>query len=185
MQIPLPATAAAAAPAKAAAPVALAEPAPVMATRASAAPRQAAVETVPAAVALGGDEIDSMMGEVQPDLSMDSLAAPVDVAMAEEPVEELSVAIDDPARSRAAGFEIDHAADPDFGRPAAALGAQPQITLTEVAGDDDLFNDPSLAVARMAPGDTREILVPVELADPKRGVKRLKLSVRIRLDSAD
>ena len=38
-----------------------------------------------------------------------------------------------------------------------------ELTLTEVAEDDDLFCDPNLEVARMAAGEMREIVVPVEV----------------------
>lgn len=59
------------------------------------------------------------------------------------------------------------------------------VTLTEVAGDDDLFNDPGLDVAHLSAGETREILIPVELGDAQSGVRRFKLSVQLRLDPLD
>jgi len=37
----------------------------------------------------------------------------------------------------------------------------------------------------MSAGEEREILVPVELGDPERGVRRFKLSLRLRLDPVD
>ncbi len=67
--------------------------------------------------------------------------------------------------------------------PATETAVEPEtVMLTEPAGDVDLFEDPSLDVTRMADGEEREIVVPVELGDDRR---RFKLSIRLRLDSAD
>jgi hypothetical protein len=55
------------------------------------------------------------------------------------------------------------------------------VLLTEVAGDRDLFEDPSLEVARLAAGDAREIVVPVEIGEGTAR-RRFKLSVRLRFD---
>ncbi|HEX4825610.1 MAG TPA: GTPase domain-containing protein [Candidatus Polarisedimenticolaceae bacterium] len=58
------------------------------------------------------------------------------------------------------------------------------VVLTEVASNDDLFNDPTLDVAQMAEGAMREILVPVMLGEG-RHAKRFKLSIRLRLEPVD
>jgi hypothetical protein len=58
------------------------------------------------------------------------------------------------------------------------------VILTEVASGDDLFNDSSLEIARLADGDAREIVVPVMLgAGPS--ARRFKLAIRLRLDPVD
>jgi signal recognition particle receptor subunit beta len=58
------------------------------------------------------------------------------------------------------------------------------LTLTDVASDDDLFADPSLEVAQLADGQAREIIVPVMLGDGA-SARRFKLAIRLRLDAVD
>jgi signal recognition particle receptor subunit beta len=67
----------------------------------------------------------------------------------------------------------------------AAAKPDPEIALTESASDEDLFDDPSLEVARMAPGEVQEIVVPVELGQPAGTVRRFKLTLLMRLDPVD
>ena len=59
-----------------------------------------------------------------------------------------------------------------------------EVVLTEVASDDDLFADPELEVARLDPGDAREIVVPVQLGEG-RSARRFKLTIRLRVDAVD
>ena len=56
------------------------------------------------------------------------------------------------------------------------------VLLTEVASDADLFSDPSLEVAHLEDGQTREIIVPVMLGEGK-AARRFKLAIRLRLDA--
>jgi hypothetical protein len=58
------------------------------------------------------------------------------------------------------------------------------VLLTEAAKDEDLFRDPNLEITRLAAGDARAIVVPVELG---RGndVRRFRLSVILKLDPLD
>ncbi len=58
-----------------------------------------------------------------------------------------------------------------------------EIRLTEIASDDALFLDPMLEVARLEPGQTQEILIPVELTQAGAGVRRFKLALKLRLDA--
>jgi mutual gliding-motility protein MglA len=70
--------------------------------------------------------------------------------------------------------------------PGAERGEDPvpDLVLTEVAEDDDLFNDPGLEVAHLEAGQAREIVVPVLLgAGPS--ARRFKLAIRLRLDPID
>ena len=62
--------------------------------------------------------------------------------------------------------------------------ADPDMLLTEVASDDDLFSDPSLEIAHLASGEAREIIVPVMLGEGKNA-RRYKLAIRLRLDPVD
>ncbi len=93
----------------------------------------------------------------------------------------------------------DEAAAPPPAPPAAARAHEPveepveplseepddaPVLLTEVADDRSLFADPNLEVARMSPGEAREIVVPVELRDGA-AVRRFKLSVTLRLTPVD
>jgi signal recognition particle receptor subunit beta len=130
-----------------------------------------------------------------------------------EPQEAQTAAEEQAASSvdQAPQFEVDHKVDPEW--PAedeatagvaekresvdyqAVLDAlrkesdveptPPPATLTEVVGDKELFEDPSLEIARMASGQEREIVIPVELKDGESGLRRFKLSVRLRLDNVD
>ena len=67
---------------------------------------------------------------------------------------------------------------------ASAEEPQDEVLLTQVADDDELFNDPNLDVASVAPGEEREIVIPVEMG-AEGETKRFKLSVRLRLDPVD
>jgi len=69
--------------------------------------------------------------------------------------------------------------------PVEEMDAQPVVKLTEVVGDKELFEDPSLDIARMAAGQEREILIPVEFKDGEKALHRFKLSVKLRLDQVD
>ncbi len=118
----------------------------------------------------------------------------------------------EPARGHGGAFEIDRGFDPDWAPPAApepavstsraeeALPIMPfpipepesasdestesDMLLTEVASDEDLFTDPSLEIAQLASGETREILVPVMLGEGA-SVRRFKLAIRLRLDPVE
>jgi signal recognition particle receptor subunit beta len=57
--------------------------------------------------------------------------------------------------------------------------------LTEVVGDRDMFDDPSIDVARMVAGEEREIVVPLEIEEPDKTVQRFKLSIRLRMDPVE
>jgi signal recognition particle receptor subunit beta len=66
----------------------------------------------------------------------------------------------------------------------AAANSETDLTLTEVASNDDLFSDPSLEIAQLADGQAREIIVPVMLGEGV-SVRRFKLAIRLRLDAVD
>jgi hypothetical protein len=66
----------------------------------------------------------------------------------------------------------------------AAETPEADLTLTDVASNDDLFADPSLEIAQLADGQAREIIVPVLLGEGV-SVRRFKLAIRLRLDAVD
>ena len=74
--------------------------------------------------------------------------------------------------------------DEDEAAEIAVEEPQDEVLLTEVASDSELFDDPNLDVASVAPGEEREIVVPVEMGRDGE-TKRFKLSVRLRLDPVD
>jgi signal recognition particle receptor subunit beta len=122
-------------------------------------------------------EIDELVGEVQT----------ADVAIADtppEPTAKLDLAappVDEAAPGDdALAIEIE---EEDVGETPGTDEAE--ITLTEAASDDDLFDDPNLEVARLAAGEIREIIVPVEVGDAETGVRRYKLGLKLRLDPVD
>ncbi|MDX1390269.1 MAG: GTPase domain-containing protein, partial [Acidobacteriota bacterium] len=103
-------------------------------------------------------------------------------------------------------FEVDRGFDPEFGDSVRTTAGRPRppqppsledplvagsgtiaddtVLLTEVAADSDLFNDPDLEVARLQPGETREIEVPVEVGEGAN-VRRFKLTIRLHIDGLD
>jgi hypothetical protein len=61
---------------------------------------------------------------------------------------------------------------------------QDDVRLTEVASDEDLFSDPSLEIAHLVVGQTREIMVPVMLGEGATA-GRFKLAIRLRLEPVE
>ena len=59
------------------------------------------------------------------------------------------------------------------------------VTLTEVVGDQALFQDPAMQIAQLASGAGKTIVVPVELGDASTGTRRFKLSIRMCLDPVE
>jgi len=120
------------------------------------------------------------------------------------PIEDvLTKTAPEPPRGDGGEFEIDRGFDPDWAPPAAQASAVPiapfpipepesaseesiedDVRLTEVASDEDLFSDPSLEIAQLASGQTREILVPVMLGEGA-SARRFKLAIRLRLDPVE
>ena len=82
-------------------------------------------------------------------------------------------------RSASAGQPLVVSIDEPQAKPDA------EVVLTELATDEDLFNDPTLDIASVAPGEEREIVIPVELGQTDGVAKRFKLRVRLRLDPLD
>jgi hypothetical protein len=82
------------------------------------------------------------------------------------------------APPRATPIPVHHAEE------AAPRAEDGTVVLEEVAGAKELFEDPSLDVARLSTGEAREILVPVEIVEGA-AVRRFKLSLRLRLDPLD
>ncbi len=100
-------------------------------------------------------------------------------AQAEGPPEAAAVEIEDPVEEPAEelDFEEEQAG-------AHAETAQAEVFLTEVAEDDELFDDPNLDVASIAPGESREVVIPVEIGAEGQA-KRFKLCVRLKLDAIE
>jgi len=94
-----------------------------------------------------------------------------------------------PARVEAARPVAPRAPEPPAPEPLpvrapVAQELEEEVLLTEVASDDELFEDPSLEVARLGGGEQREILVPVQIGEGATA-RRFKLSIRLRLDPID
>jgi signal recognition particle receptor subunit beta len=134
--------------------------------RASGGKRRAAATAPPAAVAtIEVDEIDDLVSEVQqqPEIRVQAdSTAPDDGS----PVFE-SVGTESDLLS------VGLAAEPVDGR---------SVRLTEALGDRDLFDDPTLEVARLLAGDVREIVIPLQVGDEASAPRRYKLSLKLRLD---
>jgi hypothetical protein len=59
------------------------------------------------------------------------------------------------------------------------------VVLTEIADHDrSLFEDPNLAVASMASGESTEIVVPVQIGEGE-DARKYKLSIVLKLDPVD
>jgi signal recognition particle receptor subunit beta len=67
---------------------------------------------------------------------------------------------------------------------AEEVSAHEDVRLTEVASNEDLFSDPSLEIAHLVVGQTREIMVPVMLGEGANA-GRFKLAIRLRLEPVD
>jgi mutual gliding-motility protein MglA len=129
-------------------------------------------ETLPAATetpeALEASEI--VLEEIEPAPPFEPpLSLPEEDELAEEPVAELDEATPIPVRHT--------------NEPADALD-DGTVVLEEIAGREELFEDPDLEIARLASGDSKEIVVPVEIVEGTT-VRRFKLSLRLRLDPLD
>jgi signal recognition particle receptor subunit beta len=157
-----------------------AEPVAVAATAVTVGPADELPDEAPATT-YATQEIDDLVGEVQAaDLPTPDVTPEIPIVdAAPTPTEE---AIDDAeaAAPPMATQEPDDTATVDAGEAGDA-----EITLTEVASDDDLFDDPNLEVARLAAGQAREIVIPVEVGDADTGIRRYKLGLRLRLDPVD
>ncbi|MCH7780505.1 MAG: hypothetical protein IH848_06635, partial [Acidobacteria bacterium] len=97
----------------------------------------------------------------------------------------------EPGATRSSDPEFDAVGGPDFtdqpdtSHTEASTTESPQeVLLTQAADDHELFDDPNLDVAGIAPGEEREIVIPVEIGAAGQ-TKRFKLSVRLRLDPVD
>ena len=57
--------------------------------------------------------------------------------------------------------------------------------LTDAVRDTELFETSGLDVARLAAGEEREIVIPLEVEESDRTVQRFKLSIRLRMEPID
>jgi signal recognition particle receptor subunit beta len=126
-------------------------------TATAVAPAAPAVTTGGGSPGFNEDEIDDLMNEVQ---------------AADDVVETLERAVEETMPKAAASEPV-------------VSDAPAEISLTESASDDDLFNDPNLEVARMSTGETTEIIIPVEVGSEEQGFRRFKLSLKLNLDAVD
>jgi len=143
-------------------------PMPPLATSAlmdTAAPGTVSPAAMPQAPVFDESEIDDLVSEVQT-----SEVGMADIpAAAPPPIEPLP-----PAGNSDAILEAPAEPLPGEGEISA------DVTLTEALDDHELFNDPTLEVARLAAGETQDVIIPVEI-----GTRRFKLSLRLRLDNVD
>ena len=100
------------------------------------------------------------------------------------PVDHTAPGLDAPAAALSMEMPSEPVAPPTPAAEPSTPSEGPSIRLTEVSSDADLFNDPSLEIAQMAQGESREIVIPVALGEPGKE-KRFKLSVQLKLDPID
>ena len=175
-------------------------------------PRKPSAQTQDVLSAFGEDEIDGLVDEVE-EIETAPAAAPAEEGAwigarpgddeAESAVFGSTVPIEDLLAKTApgapsgvgAGFEVDRGFDPEWTPPvpsapvsapksASTKSLESDVLLTEVASDEDLFSDPSLEIAQLASGQTKEILVPVILGEGA-SARRFKLAIRLRLDPVE
>jgi hypothetical protein len=96
---------------------------------------------------------------------------------------DLDLDIDDADAPAPAVAAAPAAPAPSVARAASEVG-EADVVLSRVADDSALFRDPSLEIARLAAGDGREIVVPVEIGSGS-DVRRFKLSLRLTLTPVD
>jgi mutual gliding-motility protein MglA len=114
-------------------------------------------------------------------------AATAEPTLPDMPVDDVDLLVDE-----IQGYRGGAGASIDAPMPAVPAAASERTTienlsvrLTEQTHDRDLFDDPSLEVARVMPGQTREIVVPVQIGDLEAGGRRYKLSFTLRLDAVE
>jgi signal recognition particle receptor subunit beta len=149
-------------------PAAAAAAAPVAAVAAShGGGRKRAAASRSAAATIEVDEIDDLVAEVQ------------------QPPEIQIQAVGPEPESGPPVYEAPDVRD----RLAVGVGVEPaeggSVRLTTALGDRDLFDDPTLEIARLASGDVREIVIPVQVGDEASAARRYKLSLKLRLDPVD
>ncbi len=170
-------------------------PAPAAAPAAQAvASASAAGEELPP---FGDPEIDRLVHDVQEDAAGDDAVTEVHLEL--DPVPTAAPAVTAATPDDRGGVEAAAAEPPPpMPMPMSMPDDEPPVTdddedaeqpddavlLTEPAQDDDLFDDPGLEVARLADGDARAIVVPVEIGEGADR-RRFKLSVTLRLDAVD
>jgi signal recognition particle receptor subunit beta len=79
----------------------------------------------------------------------------------------------------------EHLSADDGVADAAQDFGDPLVRLTEVVNDHELFHDPGLDVARLAAGECREIVVPLQIGREGEAVRRFKLSLKLQLHPVD
>jgi hypothetical protein len=151
------------------------ETAPQPAAGVTLGPEDELPEAAPAA-AFADQEIDDLVDEVQAADTVVSESTPEEATIVDTEDEQDAAPEVEPAPTIA---PVEEAAAPP------PVTEQTEVTLTEVASDDDLFGDPNLEVAQLAAGQAREIVIPVEVGDRGAGVRRYKLSLKLRLDPVD
>lgn len=126
------------------------------------------------ATALADDEIEELVSEVEESRHADPAPALSPVASGLEHAPRSSSTITAALQAAVAGAS------------ALQSGMEQGVTLTDALSDRELFSDPSLEVAQLqATGESREIVIPVELLQAGSALGRFKLSIRLRLDPVD
>ncbi len=110
---------------------------------------------------------------------------PLDTALPAEPQGIEEDAVEEPDLSDLPDRPSEFDEEPVAEVPEAPIEEpQDEVVLTQVADDNELFEDATLDVANVVPGEERAIVVPVELG-PEGETRRYKLSVRLRLDPVE
>ncbi len=158
---------------------------PAMAAASATAP----TETTQAVPSFAATEIDDLMNEVQEaprftgngetEVSVPVVSAPT--VETEPPVQTQA---ETPPETEPVAETSDIVSNVEVAVEATPSD-DPTVALTDALSDGDLFNDPSLEVANLAPGDVREIVIPVVVGQEDAAVRRFKLSVRLRLDPVE
>jgi len=131
-------------------------------------------------------EIDNLVGEVE---ELEGIAEEEPLAAAPDAgtpfeIDDTHVEPEEPELAADAP-DTDGPLEPAFtDEPSDGDAGREEVLLTQVADDAELFDDPNLDVAGIAPGQEREIVIPVEMGAEGQ-TKRFKLSVRLRLDPVD
>jgi signal recognition particle receptor subunit beta len=161
--------------------------------RAAAAPPASAVELgAGGGAAAAPPSMEPGRGSFEVDRGIDPDWQPEDDPLTAPVVEELQeVAAEPQLEDREPSLAVETEVSPSSVEEAQPVPlAEPAVdeeplTLTEVARDGDLFDDPELQVASLGADDEREIVIPVELTGEDSSVRRFKLTLRLRLDPVE
>lgn len=160
----------------------------VVIPRAAARPEPEFTEWSPAGIPEEQFSIDSEFGQETLEMMPEAPAGVAVEGVEPTPLSVLPGTFAPPGETPPGSIDDDLSVPDDVGLRSAEIEAPEvaasDLALEEVVAARDLFDDPTLEVTRLAAGEAREIVVPVEIGEGT-SLRRFKLSLKLRLDRVD